>query len=143
MKSKFGNAKYSRDELIDIILSLGFSRDTVRGKGDHVLYSHALYKDLKVNIPARKDLGSNEMSDICSCIIIIMKILQLDTSVFKYKEGVVGKLRSTAKNAEKDICILFSTTVKNCLGVKTAEDIKNYIKLQQEKLALANASIKK
>lgn len=125
------NSKYSRRELIDILIELGFSVDTnngkVMGKGDHTIYSHRLYKDLKVNVPIRKDLGENEMSNICGNLIIIMRILGLDTSRFKHKEGVEGKLMKTVKNAEKDICILFTTIVKNCLGLLDEQDILDYI----------------
>lgn len=132
------NYKYGRRELIDIVTNLGFSVDTnngkTMGKGDHVVYSHSVYKDLKVNIPFRKDLGENEMSDICSNIIIIMRILGLDTSIFKSKEGVEGKLMKTAKNAEKNICILFTTVVKNCLGLRDENDIKKYIEDASRKI---------
>lgn len=130
------NYKYSRRELIDIIVSLGFSVDVnngkVKGKGDHIVYTHDVYKDLKVNVPMRKDLAENEMSDICSNIIIIMKILDMDTSIFTHKEGVEGKLMKTAKNAEKNICILFTTIVKNCLGVRTEQEILDYIEFHKE-----------
>lgn len=133
------NKKYSRRELIDIVVSLGFSIDTNNGKpmgkGDHVIYSHNTYKDLKVNIPVRKDLGENEMSDICSNIIIIMKILDMDTSMFTHKEGVEGKLMKMAKNADKNICILFTTVVKNCLGVRDEQEILNYIQTQKTKIS--------
>ena len=135
------NYKYSRRELIDIVTKLGFSVDTnngkTMGKGDHVVYSHALYKELKVNIPVRKDLGENEMSDICSNIVIIMKILGVETSIFTHKEGVEGKLMKTAKNAEKDICILFTTVVKNCLGVRDEKEIKAYIVQKQQEIEAA------
>ena len=126
------NAKYSRKELLKIVSQLGFSEDTnngkVMGKGDHVVYVHKTYTDLKVNIPVRKDLGENEMSNICGNLVIIMKILGMDTSIFTHKEGVEGKLMKTVKNAEKNICVLFTTTVKNCLGLKDEQDIKDYIK---------------
>ena len=135
---KGNNARYSRRELIEIVSKLGFSVDKnngkVTGKGDHVVYSHEIYKDLKVNIPVRKDLGENEMSNICGNIIIIMKILGKDISIFKSKEGVEGKLTKTAKNAEKDICILFTTVVKNCLGVRDENDILAYIKTTSKKI---------
>ena len=66
------NYKYSRKELLDIVIKLGFSVDKnngkTKGKGDHIVYSHHTFKDLKVNIPKRKDLAENEMSDICSNI---------------------------------------------------------------------------
>ena len=138
------NYKYSRRELVDIVIKLGFSVDKnngkTMGKGDHVVYSHKIYKELKVNIPVRKDLAENEMSDICSNIIIIMKILGLDTSIFVHKEGVEGKLMKMAKNAEKDICILFTTVVKNCLGVREEHEIKEYI---EQKKAEIEAAVKK
>lgn len=136
------NKKYSRRELIDIILSLGFEADQNNGKrlgkGDHVVYSHHTYKDLKINIPMRKDLSENEMSDACSNIIIIMKILDIDTSIFKHKEGVEGKLMKTARNAEKNVCVLFTTVVKNCLGLKSDEEIINYIEKHKAKMLINN-----
>jgi len=142
---KGNNYKYSRRELIDIVTRLGFSPDKnngkMMGKGDHIVYSHSLYQDLKVNIPYHKDLGENEMSDICSNIIIIMKILDIDTSIFKHKEGVEGKLMKTAKNAEKNICILFTIVVKNCLGLRDEQDILDYI--ERTKREIKNSKIRK
>ena len=143
---KGDNRKYSRRELLKIVTNLGFSIDKLNGKhlgkGDHVVYSHHTYKDLKVNIPDRPNLGENEMSDICSNIIIIMHILGLDTSIFKHKEGVEGKLMKTAKNAEKNICILFTPIVKNCLGVRDEQEILEYIEKTKKKI-LADTKTKK
>ena len=145
--AKGNNSKYSRRELIDIIIRLGFSVDynngKPMGKGDHVIFSHNVYKDLKVNVPARKDLGENEMSDICSNIIIIMKILDLDTSIFTHKEGVEGKLMKTAKNAEKNICILFTTIVKNCLGLRDDQEILAYIETHKKKIKENQSKLKR
>lgn len=132
------NAKYNRKELLEIVAQIGLSPDKnngrTMGKGDHIVYTHEIYKDLKVNIPVRKDLGENEMSNICGNLIIIMKILGMDTSIFTHKEGVEGKLMKTAKNAEKNICVLFSTTVKNCLGLKDEKDIEEYINKTSKKV---------
>lgn len=145
--AKGNNSKYSRRELIDIIIRLGFSVDynngKPMGKGDHVIFSHNVYKDLKVNVPARKDLGENEMSDICSNIIIIMKILDLDTSIFTHKEGVEGKLMKTAKNAEKNICILFTTIVKNCLGLRDDQEILAHIETHKKKIKENQSKLKR
>ena len=131
-------AKYSKDELIRLLTDMDFSMDFLNGKqlgkGDHVVYSHSQYKDLKIVIPnAKKDLNENEMSNICSNLVIIMKILGMDTSIFKRKEGIEGKLKKTVKNAEKDIFVLFTPVVKHCLGVNSEKEILMYIKKQMEK----------
>ena len=144
---KGNNNKYSRKELLNIITRLGFSPDKnngkVMGKGDHVVYVHKVHQDLKLTIPVRKDLCENEMSDICSNIIITMRILGLDTSIFKTKEGVEGKLMKAHKNAEKNICILFSPVTKKCLGLTDEQDITNYIESAIKKIHEANHSKKK
>lgn len=113
------------------------------GKGDHVIYSHHTFKDLKVNVPVRKDLGENEMSDICSNIIIVMKILDIDTSIFKHKEGVEGKLMKMARNADKNVCVLFTTVVKNCLGVRDENEILEYIEKHKAKIKELESKLKK
>lgn len=132
------NSKYSRREVVDILVELGFSIDVNNGrplgKGDHVVYVHYIYEELKVNVPVRKDLGENEMSDICANIVIIMKILGISTDRFKNREGVEGKLRNAARNAEKDICILFTPIVKHCLGLKDEKDIQAYMERTAKKV---------
>ena len=131
------NAKYSRDDWIDILHELDIEKEYEKGKqlgkGDHALFSHVDYKDLKLVVPHRKDLSENEMSNICSNLVIIMRILGTDTSRFKHKEGVEGKIMKTVKNAEKDLCVLFNSTTKNCLGVRDKREIGIYMKKQMEK----------
>ena len=131
--------KFSKDALVKLLHELDFEMEYARGKkqagkGDHVIYSHVDYKDLKIVIPnARKDLNENEMSNICANLIIIMTILGMDTSRFQRKEGIEGKLMKTVKNSEKDICVLFTPVTKNILGVKDKKGILIYMKNQMEK----------
>lgn len=132
------NAKYSKDDLVDILNELDFEREYIHGKqagkGDHVIYSHEDYKDLKIVVPnARKDLNENEMSNICSNLVIIMTILGMDTSRFTHKEGVEGKIMKTVKNAEKDFFVLFNPVTKKCLGVNDEMQIATYMKKQMDK----------
>lgn len=135
---KGNNQKYSRKDLEKLISGMGFKPDTNNGKhlgkGDHVVWVHERYQDIKLVIPKHRELCENEMSDICANIIIVMSILGMDTSIFTHKEGIEGKLMKTAKNAQKDICILFSKTTKNCLGINEREDILEYVRNAQEKV---------
>ena len=66
---RWNTAKYDRDELIKILLDFGFEVDRCNGKhlekGDHVVYVHIDYQDIKVNVPYRRSLSENEMYDIC------------------------------------------------------------------------------
>ena len=98
---KCNTAKYERNELIPILLQLGFEVDTCNGKhlgkGDHIVYSHHDYHDIKVNVPQRKSLNENEMSDICSSLVLIMHILDKDMSIYTKKNGVEGKLSKAIK----------------------------------------------
>ena len=133
------NQKYSRRELEQIIKDLGFRPDSnngkVMGKGDHNVWVHEIYQDLKLVIPmAHRELCENEMSDICANIIIAMKVLGMDISKFTHKEGIEGKLMKTAKNAEKNICILFSPISKRSLGLNDEKDILNYIEETKKKI---------
>ena len=129
---------YKKDDLIQILNTLDFEMEYVdgkqAGKGDHVIYSHVEYKDLKLVIPSsRKNLSEDEMSSICSNLVIIMNIFGMDTSRFKRKEGVEGKIMKTVKNADKDFCVLFSQTAKNCLGLTDEKSIARYMKKQIDK----------
>ena len=139
-------AKYSKDELIKLLSELDFSVEYVNGKqagrGDHVIYSHSEYKDLKIVVPnARKVLNENEMSNICSNLVIIMTILGMDTSMFKHKEGVEGKMMKTVKNSEKDFFVLFTPVTKKCLGVNDEMQIAKYMKKQIEKYQQQSCSV--
>ena len=140
------NFKYSRRELEKIARDIGFSPDKnngkQQGKGDHVVWSHEVYPDLKLVIPVRTNLCENEMSDICANIIITMRILGKDTSIFTHKEGVEGKLMKAAKNAEKNICSLFSPIAKRSLGLHDEQDIVKYIEKTKKRLTL-KLSLKK
>ena len=142
------NSKYDRREVEKLITSLGFEVDRnngkALGKGAHIVYSHYLYEDLKINIPAHnKTLKENEMSNICGNLIIVMEILGLDTSRFSSKEGVEGKLMKTAKAFKKNPCILFTPIVKHCLGLNDEEDILEYIEKTKKKIEKTNSKTKK
>ena len=71
--------KYARSEFIDIIVDLGFEIATrngkTLGKGDHIIYSNKEYPDIKITIPDRKTLNENEMSDMCSSLVLVMLII--------------------------------------------------------------------
>ena len=139
------NSKYDRRELVDILINLGFSVDInngkVMGKGDHTVYSHKLYDELKVCVPIRKSLSENEMSGICSNLVIILKILGEDVSdMFTHKEGVEGKLMKTIKNAEKNICSIFSLTARNCLGLRDDDEILDYIERKRNEIIAVHSA---
>ena len=145
---KGNNRKYDRHDVEKIVRDLGFEPDTnngkIMGKGAHIVYSHKVYQDLKINIPTHnKSLGENEMSDICAVIIIAMKILSMDTSVFTHKEDIEGKLKKMAKNAEKDITVLFTRFAKNCLGLTDEQDILEYIEQAKQKVQQSTKRLKR
>lgn len=138
------NAKYSRDELEKIVKRLGYIREEKKDNGDHRIFSHKIYKDLKVIIPAHKTLNENSMKNISSVIIITMKILDMDTSIFKGKDGVEGKLHSAVKRVEKEgICVLFDRFTRNCLGIVDSEGneaIETYIKGKRKELGISTTT---
>ena len=131
-------SKYDRKEVESVVRDLGFEDDVnngkVQGKGDHRVWSHTIYKGLKVVIPTYQSLNENEMSNICANVVIIMIVMGMDTSRFKRKEGVEGKFRNAVRNAEKDICILFTTTTKNVLGLREEEEILAYVERTKAEL---------
>ena len=143
---KCNTAKYERDDLIRILLDLGFEVDSCNGKhlgkGDHIVYAHSEYDDIKVNVPRRKSLNENEMSDICSSLVLILYVLDIDTSNFKKKNGVEGKLVKALNNSKKDIRILYTQFTKRCLGLKDEEDYFKYIEETKQKLKESKAKKK-
>ena len=112
------------------------------GKGDHIVYSHHDYDDIKVNVPRRKSLNENEMSDICSSLVLILYILDIDTSSFTKTNGVEGKLVKAIKNSKKDIRILFTQFTKRCLGLKDEDDYYRYIDETKQKIMESKAKKK-
>ena len=98
------NKRYDRKDVERILNELGFFRASdASGSvkvGDHVNYQHEIYKDLNIQISrgtTHRFLSENEMSNICSVVMITMHILDMDTSIFKNKEGIEGKFRNAAK----------------------------------------------
>lgn len=130
--------KYERSEFIDIIVNLGFEiskrNGKTLGKGDHIVFANKDYPDIKIAIPDRKTLNENEMSDMCSSLVLTMIILDKDMSIYTKKNGVEGKLRKTIQNSKKDIRILYTPFVRRCLGLSDENDFINYINSTKEKL---------
>jgi len=140
---KGNNEKYNRKELEKVITKLGFLPTTL-GKGDHVVWEHEIYKALKLTIPTHRDLGENVMSVLCSNIIITMKVLNMDTSIFKHKEGIEGKLMKTVKNAEDDVRTLFTSIItRKVLGLNDDKDILEYIEKAKQKVKANDKTIKR
>ena len=130
--------KYEKSEFIDIIADLGFEKlqrnGKTGGKGDHIVYVNKEYPDIKIAIPDRKTLNENEMSDMCSSLVLVMYILDKDMSVYTKKNGVEGKLSKTIQNSKKDIRILYTPFARRCLGLSDENDFINYINNTKEKL---------
>ena len=135
------NTKYSRDELEKIVKRLGYIREEKKDNGDHRVFEHKIYKDLKVLITIRKDLSENEIKCASVVIIITMKVLDMDTSIFKGKDGVEGKLHNTAKRAEKNICALFDEHTRKCIGATDDEGVLAYIDKARRKIALRQSKV--
>ena len=140
MKGGKGSS-FSKDELTKLLQELGFmveyanGKGKQSGKGDHIVYVHEEYRDIKIVIPnARKDLKENLMSTICSNLVIIMDITGTDTSTFIRKEGVEGKILKTLKKAKNNICSLFSTTLRNRLGLRNDDEVLAYIEEQKKSI---------
>ena len=101
------------------------------GKGDHQVYVHPEFRDVKVVVPSKeKDIKENVMSNICDSLVIIMIVTGMDTSRFKRKEGIEGKIMKTINNSRKNPCILFSNSVKKHLNLADDNDVYNYIQLK-------------
>lgn len=124
------NRKYPKEDVDEIVKKIGFTPERVngkkKGKGDHTVMAHSDCPDLKINIPTR-DLAENELSSICSTVVIAMHILGLNTSCFKNKEGVEGKFMKSAKQLKKDPEALFKPPVRKMLGLNDGEDVVRYI----------------
>ena len=140
---KGNNEKYNRKEFEKIITGIGFS-PTGLGKGDHIVWEHKIYKDLKLVIPTHRELGDNAMTNIGSNLIIAMYILGEDISIFKHKEGIEGKLKNIAGKIKKDnLTALFTPTARKCLGLNDDNDILEYIKNAKRKVINQANSMKR
>lgn len=145
------NAKYDRKEVLRILDKIGFIPDVdvkgggYKGKGDHVVYVHKEYNDIKLTVPmsaSHRMLTENEMSSICDVVIIAMKVLGMDTSIFKRKEGIEGKFMKAAQKSEE---ALFNRYIRTCLGLNDDEAVREYIsrvKAQHQKACKKRASVK-
>jgi len=68
----------------------------------------------------------------------------MDTSIFKHKEGIEGKLMKTVKNAEDDVRTLFTSIItRKVLGLNDDKDILEYIEKAKQKVKANDKTIKR
>ena len=139
------NEKYVLKDVLRILKDLGFEEQIVKGtgkkvlgKGDHTVYRHNIYHDIKIVIPFHRMLDENDLQTICGEVMIALKILGKSDEellkLFPYKEGVVGKFRNAIK---RPIPTLFTSFVRTSIGLPydaTEEECCDYIEKMKKNI---------